>query len=194
MIGSLAADSIACLRQLYSKLYPNYAAQFSEGQISLSSTFRKYSDITWQGKNLTSTLNKNAKNPFVFVVPLFFFTISVPTEFKGKERLAVIDFFVVHSVVLPNTQEPKSHLLACDKWPMVHPEHLYFGKPIEVWCHNIYVQNTSQLMGSFWHPLSLHVLLSALKKSLVNRFVLRYHLLSNFSLNISYPCFVQLCV
>ena len=44
----------------------------------------------------------------------------------------------MHSVVLPGTQEPKSHLLACAKWPMVHPKHLYFGKPIEVWCHNIY--------------------------------------------------------
>ena len=50
----------------------------------------------------------------------------------------MIDFFFMHSVVLADTQEPKSHLLACAKWPMVHPEHLYCGKPIEVWCHNIY--------------------------------------------------------
>jgi len=43
----------------------------------------------------------------------------------------------MHSVVLPESLEPKSHLLACAKWLIVHPNRFYFGKPIEVWC-NIY--------------------------------------------------------
>ena len=86
-------------------------------------------------ENLTSTLNKNSKNSFVFVIPPFPFTSSARDK---EERLAEIDFFLMHSVVLPNTQEPKSHLLACAKWPMVHPNCRYFGKPVEVWCNNIY--------------------------------------------------------
>ena len=74
----------------------------------------------------------------MFVAPPFSFTTSIPTEFEGKERLAEIDFFLMHSVVLPDAQEPKSHLLACAKWLMVHPNRFYFGKPIEIWCNNIY--------------------------------------------------------
>ena len=56
---------------------------------------------------------------------------------ETKRRDWQWDFFLMHSVVLPNTQEPKSHL-ACAKWPMVHPNRHYFGKPVEVWCNNIY--------------------------------------------------------
>ena len=113
VLSSLSADSIICLCQLYSRLCPPYEEQLHEGQASISSTFRKYSGITWQGKNLTTTLNKNAKNPFVFVVPPFPFTTSFATD--KEERLAEIDFFLMHSVVLPNTQEPKSSMcqVAC---------------------------------------------------------------------------------
>lgn len=54
VISSLSTDSIICLRQLYSRLYPTYEKQLREGRTYISSTFRKYSSITWQGKNLTS--------------------------------------------------------------------------------------------------------------------------------------------
>jgi len=85
VIGTLSADSIICLRLLYSKLYLEYGNQFQEGQISISSTFRKYSSITWRGKSLTSTLNQNARNPFVFVAPTFSFASGIHTEFADGE-------------------------------------------------------------------------------------------------------------
>ena len=81
-----------------------------------------------------STLNANCKNPFVFAIPPFQFTSSNPTAFESKARLAEIDYFLVHSILLPNTTEPKSHLFLCAKWPMVHPNRHQFGKPVEVWC------------------------------------------------------------
>ncbi len=143
VIGLLPPESIVCLRKLYSKLYPAYENQVLEGEVSIPSTFRKYSSITWQGKKLSSTLDKSVKNSIVFVAPPFSFTTSVPTEFEGKERPAEIDYFLVHSVILPGTQEPKAHLLARAKWPMVHPNRHYFGKPVEIWCSSIYEPQSS---------------------------------------------------
>lgn len=135
-----------------SKLYPAYASQFSGGHIAIPSTFRKYSSITWHGKKLTSTLCNNAKNPFVFVVPPFPFEAQVCTTFQRKERLAKIDFFLTHCVLLPITQEPEIHLLACTRWPMIRPNFSYFGKPIKIWCTNTYEQlyvNRFVLASSF---------------------------------------------
>ena len=82
--------------------------------------------------------NNSSKNPFVFAVPPFPLTTSIPTEFEGKERLAEVDYFFVHSFILPDCAEPKSHLLTCAKWPMVHPRRHHFGKPVEVWCTDTY--------------------------------------------------------
>ena len=117
--------------------------------------------------NLVSSLNKNAKNQFVFVVPPFPFTISFAAENEEVGRHWLL--------VLPNAEEPKSHFLVCVKWPMVHPNRHCFGKPVEVWC-NIY--EPSQLTGFFQQLLLMLVLLSALKRFLVIVFVLLYHLLS----------------
>ena len=140
VVGSLSPECLSYLCKLYSILYPAYATQFSCGKIAIPSTFRKYSSITWHGKKLTSTLCKSAKNPFVFVVPPFPFEGQIVSAFQRKERLAEIDFFLVHSVLFPNTQEPEKHLLACTKWPKFHPNFSYFGKPVEVWCTKTYEQ------------------------------------------------------
>ena len=96
VIGSHSSDSITCLCQLYSKLYPTHEKDFLEGKVFTPSTFRKYPSISWQGKCLASSLNKNATNSFVFVVPPFSFGHhSNDPEFEGEERLAEVDFFLV---------------------------------------------------------------------------------------------------
>lgn len=46
VIESLTADSVICVRKLYSKLYPAYESQFSDGRIVISTIFKKYSSIT----------------------------------------------------------------------------------------------------------------------------------------------------
>ena len=38
-----------------------------------------------------------------------------------------MQFFFVHSVVLPDSEDAVSH-----------PDRFHFGKPVEVWCHNLY--------------------------------------------------------
>ena len=71
-------------------------------------------------------------------MPPFQFTTSASSKFENKNRLAEIDFFLVHSIVLPESPQAKSHLLVSVKWPLIHPQRHYFGKPVEVWCSNVY--------------------------------------------------------
>ena len=105
----------------------------------MQSTVKKYPGITWRGKCLTSSLNKNVKNPFVFVVPPFSFGhCRNDAASEGEERLAEIEYFLLHSVTLPNSQQPNSNLLACCRWPLLHPNRHYFGKPVQIWCTDIY--------------------------------------------------------
>ena len=127
-----------CLRKLYSKLYPLYKHLFREHEVFIPSTYRKYSNIKWHGKKLTSLLNKNATNCLVFLVPPFPFTSGITWEFNGQERLAENEYFLVHTISIPGEAEPKSHLLACLKWPMIHRERNHFGKPVEVWCNSVF--------------------------------------------------------
>ena len=97
----------------------------------------KYSAIKWHGKNFTSALNKNAKNYFVFLAPPFPFASMTPA-FEDQERLAEIQYYLVHTISLPGESEPKSHLLACIKSPRIHPKRDHFGKPVEVWCNSVF--------------------------------------------------------
>lgn len=126
-----------CLSNLYRKLYPSHERLFRDREVFIPSTFRKYSTIKWHGKSLTSVLNKNAKNCFVFLPPPFPFTGVMPA-FGDEERLAEIQYFFLHTISLPHECEPKPHLFACLKWPMIHPKRDHFGKPVEVWCNSVF--------------------------------------------------------
>ena len=87
-----------CLRKLYSKLYSLYEHLFREHEVFIPSTYRKYYNNKWHGKKLTSLLNKNATNCSVFLVPPFPFTCGITWEFDGQERLAEIEYFLVHTI------------------------------------------------------------------------------------------------
>ena len=117
VLGMFTTDSMSTIRKLYTKLYPN---EISDSEIPHS--FRKYSVVTWHGKQLLSNFNKNAKNCYVYASPPFQFTSSNPSECEDKERLAVIDCFLEHSIKLSKNSNPWPHLLACAKWPMIHPQ------------------------------------------------------------------------
>jgi len=44
----------------------------------------------------------------VFATPPFPFTSSAQSEFEGTDRLACIEFFILHSIKLLDSEEPKS--------------------------------------------------------------------------------------
>ena len=42
------------------------------------------------------------------------------------------------SELYPESSEPTAHILACVRWPVFHPQHPNFGKPVEVYCRRVY--------------------------------------------------------
>ena len=135
------------LWRLYAKLYPDFESQILDGQVYISYTFRKYSVIHWHGKILSSNLNKNAKNCLVMASPHFDFTSSVGSGQQFGERLAEVDHFLTHSLILLNNSQPLFHLFARVKWPMMHSQHEKYGNPVKVWYRNLYeYQNDNNLV------------------------------------------------
>ena len=74
----------------------------------------------------------------MYASPPFQFTSSSLSEFEDKERLAEIDYFLLHSIKFSNNSDVKPHLLACAKWPMIHPQCDKYGKPVQSWYKNLY--------------------------------------------------------
>ena len=144
-IASLPVHLLECLQHFYSEMYPAFKEQILDNTIIMPSTFKKYCCITWHGKLIYSSLSRNCKIPYVFAKPPFMFASSNPSDFHSKERLVEIDFFLMHSIVLPENPEPKSHLLAFTKWPMVHPQKHHYGKLVEVWYTDIYEPNPKNI-------------------------------------------------
>ena len=138
VIESLPPHLVQCLSKLFRKLYPSHEHLFDERNIFIPSTFRKYRSIKWHGYNLTASLNSYGKNSYMFARPPFPFTSTSSSEFNRPERLLKMEYFLVHTISLPGSSEPCSHLLACVSWPMIHPDRNYFGNPIEVWCDSLF--------------------------------------------------------
>ena len=99
----------------YTKSTSNFSGQM---KFSYLPYLEKYSTIKWHGTMLTSTLNKNANNCFVFLFPLFPST----TVLREREMLAEAQYILLHTIALPGDSAPISDLLACLLWPMIHPK------------------------------------------------------------------------
>ena len=138
VISSLSQDLVQCLSKLYSKLYPTHSQLFDRGEIFVPSTFRKYSTINWHGQTLNVSFHGQKKTCYVFLPPPFPFPNDSSSQFDGSQRLAEIEYFMLHTISLPGASEPSQHLLASVVWPMVHPNRHHYGKPVQVWCKEIY--------------------------------------------------------
>ena len=158
-ICALSEDHMIVLKHLYSTLYPEYSHQLLSGEIIIPTVYRKYSYIIWKGHRLKSTSHENSMNPYILASPTFEFTthnVDIYTVCQECFRPAKIESFILHSIQLSASENPISHLLAFCLWPMEHPEHFRFGKPVEVWCRNLYEPSSSNAIipvSSFCNPL-----------------------------------------
>ena len=59
--------------------------------------------------------------------PHFDFTSSVGSGQQFGERLAEVDHFLTHSLILLNNSQPLFHLFARVKWPMMHSQQKKYG-------------------------------------------------------------------
>ena len=160
--STLCALSAELLKRLYSELYPEYSAEILNDQIYIPTMYRKYSYIVWNGHRLHSVNHKGSNNPYVLATPLFKFTTSTSTInaiscTESVARPAQLQYFLTHSISLSGSE--KSHILAHCLWPMEHPMKSSIGKPVEIWCKELYepaVANTIVPVSTF----SSHVIIS----------------------------------
>lgn len=141
ILAALSQDHVPIVRRLYAKLYPDFSDDIASELICVPTTFRKYSYLTKNGKRINSMLKPSAKNTYALAVPVFAFSSS-PPDFRVEDLRPVrIHYFMEHSLLFPGMEEPKTHLLANVSWPMVHPKRSALGKPVEVWCNELYEPN-----------------------------------------------------
>lgn len=52
---------------------------------------------------------------------------------------AQVQYFISHSISLPSSPPISySHLFAIVRWPQLHPQRHAMGKPVEVYCNNLF--------------------------------------------------------
>ena len=91
--------------------------------------------IQWKGQKICSELDRAACNCYVMAESLFTFTSS--GEHPQETRPAKLLQFMQHSIILPDSNEPQSHIFAHATWPMPHPKRELLGKPAEIWCDRL---------------------------------------------------------
>ena len=101
----------------------------------MPATARKFTYMKLNGVKLSSVDDKSA-NPFVFAAPLFPFS----THSDISPRPAEIQFLIRYSFEIQSDCGNKhiSHTFAVVDWPQVHPAKDSIGKPVQVWCNELY--------------------------------------------------------
>ena len=136
LVATFSNEFQAVLKKLYVNLYPELKEQILSGSIHVSTIFKKYPFIIKNGQHIDTLMRRVTKNPYVIASPVFDFPScqSEPTQ----TRPAKLHYFVKHSIILPGLSEPQVHIFGVVSWPLIHPQHSVYGKPVQVWCHEIY--------------------------------------------------------
>lgn len=98
--------------------------------------------VLMNGKKLSSKRDKSGKFPYILARPMF------PFGNTADVRTAYIQNFVQHTFLRSDGGSAESHLFAEVMWPQVHPRHHVIGKPVEVWCKDLYEPTYTNLYTS----------------------------------------------
>ena len=137
----LSDYQLKLLRKAYAYLHPSKSDIFLDERFSLPSTCKKYNTIHSNGIALSSSDSSGGnpgKVPYAYAIPLTQANLSHRTEICPiKNR-----YFIQHAFHLldPRSKEvfKFSHIFAVCKWPQHHPSQHVMGKPVEVWCRNLF--------------------------------------------------------
>lgn len=138
-IGSLSQELLSVLRMVYTKLYPDHSNGIQGDEITISTTFHKYSYIMWHNIRLSSLTDstRSSTHPYFMAKPLFHFSPGTTTsDYDGDSKLCEAQYFLKHSIALPNRVE--AHLFVFCSWPSEHSSRFSIGKPVEVWNEDIF--------------------------------------------------------
>ena len=132
LLGQLAPEEVEALRLVYSKMY----SSVSWSDCNIPTTVKKFSHITWYGKQITSVRFKSSHHvPYVYA------------NYSGDAgcldlRPAKVLYYMQHCVAINNPSTlPQPHVFAVVCWPQIHPDRTKLGKPVEIWCKDLFEPN-----------------------------------------------------
>lgn len=127
-------DDVQCreLQKLYSQLYDTSA------NIELPSFSWKYQSLRVNEKLLGSHKSRSDLSSLVLVAwnCMYFGPVLTPVTDNEILRPARINYFLSHHISINGTV--LNHMLVSLSWFQFHPQKDYFGKPLSVWCHNLF--------------------------------------------------------
>lgn len=128
-------DDVQCqqLRCLYSKLYG-----VSASTIETPSFCWKYQSLKINGKLLGSYKSRSDSSSLILANwnCSYFGPISIPIADTEILRPARINCLLSQSISISGNT--LTHMLVSLSWFQFHPQIGYFGKPLSVWCHNLF--------------------------------------------------------
>ena len=125
-----AIEEIKDLTTLYSNLY-------SESEVEVCSSFKKYSTLRVNGKQLGGYKTRSCNSSVVMVTWKSTLFRSSDAEFESTEQRPVrINYFAAHSIKVKDKFH--SHVITAVSWFKKHPLQDVYGKPLTVWEHEIF--------------------------------------------------------
>jgi len=129
----LPSERMTVLKSVYSQLCPEICDRI--GSLVMPTTVRKFTYICMDGVKISSVSDK-AANPYILATPVTPF----PCQPDIGPRPAEIQYFVRHSFEVssaPNCVHV-TRTFAVARWPQIHQSKDSIGKPVQVWCHNLF--------------------------------------------------------
>ena len=148
-------DNVQCqtLFRLYSELYGTPSTS-----IELPSFCWKYQSLRYNEKLLGSHRSRSDSSSLVFVTwnCKYFGPVLIPVTNNEIVRPARINSFLSHTITLGGTN--LNHILVSLSWFQFHPQVDYFGKPLSVWCHDLFEGGSHIIPIQFLNSRGLSVL------------------------------------
>lgn len=128
-IGSLSLRNCDQLTLLYSRMY-------STSEVSISSTFHKYTTIKVGAVALGSHRSRSHSSSIVMAEWNSTLLEENASVGESCDRPVRINFFIKHTISIGI--QTITHLLVFVSWFHHHPKRLFYGKPVSVWEHDIF--------------------------------------------------------
>ena len=128
-LGQLAVEEVDALRLAYSKMYTN----ISWNDCNILTTFKKFSHMSWHGKQITSISYKGSHH-----VPYVYANYNYEDEECLDLRPAKVLYYIQHYIVIDRPGPSQPCIFAVVYWPQIHPAQTKIGKPVEIWCKDLY--------------------------------------------------------
>jgi len=139
-LNVLSQRELRTLREMYSKFYPEFSEELKSGAIELPASYQKIGFIKLEGRILDSNAYYMAENilPFGTSGSAEELATGVTDLHLKNSRPVKVLYYAVHRFFASESSIPVSSVLARVWWPQLHPNKHFVGKPIEIWCPDLY--------------------------------------------------------